>query len=168
MHLGIQTPSWYQCKSRSITEGEEKRKFCKLLSSHYFSTISERERERETERLRDWETEWEKEKRMERRLAKVRTKGWNFVVAEHRPVSTDRYTPYLELHTSSFEGEHWKNGRQLFYIAVVLQHRMQDIAKSYLRWKIAHIMLGMAAKCSKYATNWGFCLSFWIMRFDAD
>ena len=53
---------------------KEKRKggCCKLLSSHYFSTIrGERERERERER----ETEGEKEKRMRGSLGKVRTKG---------------------------------------------------------------------------------------------
>ena len=32
----------------------------------------------------------------------------------------------------------------------------------------AHIMLEIAAKCSKYAKNWGLCLFFWIMLFEAD
>ena len=34
----IQTPSRYWCKSRSITEGEEKRKSAARFGSHYFRT----------------------------------------------------------------------------------------------------------------------------------
>ena len=49
---------------------ERKGGCCKLLSSHYFSTIRG-----ERERLRERETDGEKEKRMRGSLGKVRTNG---------------------------------------------------------------------------------------------
>ena len=120
----------------------QKEECCKLLSSHYFSTIREGERERERaslkkrererEREREGEREWErererlkergrereteKEKRMWGSLGEVRTKGWNFVVAGHRSIPTDHKTPYLELHTL-VRVKYWTLAecKQLFY-----------------------------------------------------
>ena len=67
---------WYQCKSRSITEGEEERRVLQALEFtlfQYYERRRERERERERERdgererehgEREREREREKEKRM--------------------------------------------------------------------------------------------------------
>ena len=74
------------------------------MRSHYFSIEKEKERERERERER-----WggggggrEREMRMRGSLREVLTKGRNFVVAGHRPltrIATRRHgqTPYLDL-----------------------------------------------------------------------
>ena len=73
----------------------------------------------------------------------------------HRPPD-----PYLELHTGSFEGEHWKNGRQLLYLLKIVSECPDccGVATSTARQspifdENAHIMLEMAAKCSNYARN---------------
>ena len=58
--------------------------------------------------------------RMRGSLGEVLTKGRNFVVAGHRPLTripTRRQTPYLDLFrppTYSWKSEHWKNVSNCF------------------------------------------------------
>ena len=100
----------------------------------------------------------------------------NFVVEEHRPVFTDRKTQSkLEMHTLARVT--WKNGKlfykKLFYflpkllMPCVVTSTAAD-SKILSSMENALIMLEIAAKSSNYAKNWGLCLFFWIMLFEAD
>ena len=153
--------------------GREKEESSKLLRSHYFSIEKEKERERERgERVR------EREMRMRWCLGEILTRGRNFVVAGHRPLTripTWRQTPYLDLFRPPLgrvnTGRTWAT--VLLKIQVFLQIADAvccdiDCSKVQSSRENAHIMLEMAGKCSNYARNWGLCFTFWIMLFEAD
>ena len=107
------------------------------------------------------------------------TKGRNFVVAGHRPLTripTLRYTPYLYLFrppTYSWKSEHWKNVSNCFTKNCFCKLLMPCVVTSTAKYskvlssmENAHIMLEMAGKGSEiedYAFPFGLCFSRPIM-----
>ena len=102
------------------------------------------------------------------------TPTWRFVVAGHRPVDlpTDRKTQFRVACESDTERTVSNCFTKSYFCQNLLMPCVVPSIAAYSKvlssMENALIMLEIAAKCSNYAKNWGLCLFFWIMLFEAD
>ena len=98
-YLGIQALSGCQCSQDRSLKGKRKGRELRALEItlfQYRKGEGEKERERERERERNGEGQREREMRMRGSLGEVLTKGRNFVLAGHRPLTRMPWHPALD------------------------------------------------------------------------